>query len=450
MRLNVVDDTDPALISKKFWKYVKSKTKSTRIPETVWYKNRFRNKTIDQANLFNEYFSNQFSQESHYDKDIDMRNDNNFINLKFHELDVLLLLKDINPSKAAGPDGIHGMVLKNCAPSLAKPLTIMFNISFVTGIIPDDWKLASVVPIHKKDEKGSVENYRPISLTSLIMKIFEKCIRQELSNACAELIDPRQHGFMNAKSCTTQMVPFTYDLALTLNNKAKCDVIYFDFAKAFDSVSHDLILKKLKHSYRIDGLMLRFVKSYLENRKQQVVIGGAISSTLPVKSGVPQGSILGPLLFVLFINDMFTCVSKETNMALYADDTKIWREIVISEDHFILQNDIDNLYKWSVDNTMNFHPSKCKALSLTNQRNVLHNLPFTIFHYRLDSVYIEYVTSQVDLGVTLNNKLIWKEHCDKLVSKANSKLGLLMRTCHFTMDKNTKKNFLFNNSKIYF
>ena len=273
------------------------------------------------------------------------------------------------------------------------------------------------------------------------MKIFEKCIRQELSNACDELLDPRQHGFINAKSCTTQMVPFTYDLALTLNNKAKCDVIYFDFAKAFDSVSHDLILKKLKNSYRVDGLMLRFIKSYLENRKQQVVIGGAISSTLPVKSGVPQGSILGPLLFVLFINDMFTCVSKETNMALYADDTKIWREIVISEDHFILQNDIDNLYKWSVDNKMNFHPSKCKALSLTNQRNILHNLPFTIFHYRLDSVYIEYVTSQVDLGVTLSNKLLWKEHCDKLVSKANSKLGLLMRTCHFTMDKKQKRTF---------
>ena len=184
------------------------------------------------------------------------------------------------------------------------------------------------------------------------------------------------------------MVPFTYDLALTLNNRAKCDVIYFDFAKAFDSVSHDLILKKLKHSYRIDGLMLTFIKSYLKNRNQQVVIGGAISS--PVKSGVPQGSILGPLLFVLFINDMFTCVSKETNMALYADDTKIWREIVISEDHFILQNDINNLYKWS----------------LTDQRNILHNLPFTILHYRLDSVYIEYVTSQVDFGVTLNNKLI--------------------------------------------
>ena len=177
---------------------------------------------------------------------------------------------------------------------------------------------------------------------------------------------------------------FASKIFLEIRMAIKCDVIYFNFAKPFDSVSHDLILKKLKHSYRIDGLMLRFIKSYLENRKQQVVIGGAISSTLPVKSGVPQGSILGPLLFVLFINDMFTCVSKETNMALYADDTKIRREIFISEDHLILKNDIDNLYKWSVDNEMNFHPSKCKALSLTDQRNILHNLPFTTFHYYID------------------------------------------------------------------
>ena len=129
------------------------------------------------------------------------------------------------------------MVLKNCASTLAKPLTIMFNnISFVTGSIPNEWKLASVVAVHKKDEIGSVENFRPISLTSLIMKVFERCIRKELLNSCEQLIDPRQHGFTNAISCTTQMVPFTYDLTLTLNNKSKVDVIYFDFAKAFDRV----------------------------------------------------------------------------------------------------------------------------------------------------------------------------------------------------------------------
>ena len=123
------------------------------------------------------------------------------------------------------------------------------------------------------------------------------------------------------------MVPFTYDLTLTLNNKSKVDVIYFDFAKAFESVSHDLILKKLKHEYKVDGLKLRFIKSYLQGRQQQIVIGGVASSQLKVKSGVPQGSIVGPLLFVLFINDMFECISQKTDIALYADHTKIWREI---------------------------------------------------------------------------------------------------------------------------
>ena len=441
MRLNVEDDTDPSLISKKFWKYVKSKTKSTRIPETVWYKDKFRNDSQEQADLFNEFFFSQFSSESKYDIDISFNANDRFSSIKFHELDVLLLLKEINPSKAAGPDGLHGMVLKNCAAALSKPLTTLFNISYVTGCIPEDWKLASIVPIHKKGEKGSVDNYRPVSLTSLIMKVFEKCIKKELLAECEGLIDPRQHGFVNSKSCTTQMVPFIYDLEMNMNKKTKVVVVYFDFAKAFDSVSHDIILHKLKHNYKIDGMLLSFIKSYLKDRHQQVVIGGRTSSRLPVLSGVPQGSILGPLLFVLFIDDMFSCISPGTNIALYADDTKIWREINYSTDNFALQRDIDKLYNWSMANKMKFHPSKCKALSVTNQRNILHNLPFTVFIYKLSSEFIDYVPSQVDLGVILNTKLNWKEHWNKLTCKANSQLGLLMRTCHFTMDKRQKKTF---------
>ena len=442
-RINVEDDDESSLISKKFWKHVQSKTKSLRIPETVWYKDCYRTKPLDQANLFNGFFSDQFTGKSDYDIDIEMNLANDYFkDLKFHQLDILLLLKDVNPSKAAGPDGIHGMVLKNCAPSLARPLTMLFNVSFVTGCIPEDWKLASVVPVHKKDDKGSVENYRPISLTSLIMKIFERCIRKELFSVCENSLDPRQHGFINNKSCTTQMVPFVHDLSLTLNNKSKTDVIYFDFAKAFDSVSHDLILQKLKKQFRIDGLMLRFIRSYLAERQQQVVIGGVSSSKLPVNSGVPQGSILGPLLFVLFINDMFDCISSGTNISLYADDTKIWREIHLSSDHFTLQEDINKLHIWSVNNKMKFHPSKCKALAVTNKRgNILHNLPCTIFQYRLHNTYIDYVRSQVDLGVTVSNKLSWTEQCRKLVAKASSRLGLVMRICHFIVNKKQKRAF---------
>ena len=212
-----MDDTDPSLISNIFWKHEKSKIQSTRIAETIWYRDKFRNNFQDQTNLFNDYFYEQFSAKSNYEIDIKTDFNDKFSSLKFHELDVLLLLKDKNSSKAAGPDSIHGMVLKHCAAGLEKSLTVIFNISFVTGCIPEDWKLASIVPIHKKDGKGSVENYRPVSLTSLTMKIFEKYLKKELLAVCESKLDPRQHGFMNTKSCATQMVPFIYDLEIQVN-----------------------------------------------------------------------------------------------------------------------------------------------------------------------------------------------------------------------------------------
>ena len=182
-----------------------------------------------------------------------------FHDLRFHEFDVYLILKGTNPNKTPGPNGIHGIILKNCASSLAKPITTLFNCSYTTGCIPAEWKLASVVPVHKKDDKRSVENYRPISLTSLFMKVFENCIKTSLLTEVEGYFDRRQHGFLYGKSHTTQMVPFVDNLAVALNNKSRIelDVIYSDFAKAFDIVSHDLILHKLK---------------FREGREQQVLV----------------------------------------------------------------------------------------------------------------------------------------------------------------------------------
>ena len=189
------------------------------------------------------------------------------------------------------------------------------------------------------------------------------------------LINEKQHGFLPGKSCTTQMLPFYDSLAITINDASRCDIIYFDFAKAFDSVNHDIILHKLKHQFGIDGIMLKFIVNYLKDRQQCVVIGGVMSSIKPVTSGVPQGSILGPLLFVLFINDMHTYISNGTNILLYADDTKIWRRIVNYSDHIILQYDINSLLKWSHENKMIFHPQKCKVLPVTLEIRQ-HILPF--------------------------------------------------------------------------
>ena len=156
------------------------------------------------------------------------------------------------------------------------------------------------------------------------------------------------------------MVHFIDKLAQSINASSRTDVVYFDFMKAFDSVNHDLILYKLKSQFGIDGRLLKFMVNYLQDRTQCVVVDGVSSSLRPVQSGVPQGSILGPLLFVMFINDMFQCTSSGTSITLYADDTKIARQIDSWADHTILQQDIDALHIWSVNNKMKFHPGKCR------------------------------------------------------------------------------------------
>ena len=166
-----------------------------------------------------------------------------------------------------------------------------------------------------------------------------------------------------------------------------------------------------------------FVKEYLINNKQTVVIGGIKSSMVSVKSGVPQGSILGPLLFVLFMNDISDCVSTGTNLRMYADDTKIWREIHVHEDHLILQNDINSLLEWAVRNCMNFHSSKCKVLSISRcMPNLLINLPFTTYHYSLGlNNFIDYVEHETDLGILMNKTFNFTAHTEKLYSTANQK-----------------------------
>ena len=193
-------------------------------------------------------------------------------------------------------------------------------------------------------------------------------MQEEILNRTSNLIDLRQHGFIENKSCTTNLISLVEDVTYSLHNKIGTDIIYFDFAKAFDTVNHDILLAKLKYKFKIEGRMLKFLCNYLSSRKQRVVLSNKFSSTLPVMSGVPQGSILGPLLFILFINDIYKSISPETNISLYADDTKIWRNMNSYQDCIILQNDINSLNEWCILNKMNFHPDKCKVLSISHKK----------------------------------------------------------------------------------
>ena len=351
------------------------------------------------------------------------------------------LLLNINSNKASGPDGIHGKILKNCANTLAYPLSLLFKISYNTGSLPKEWKIANVVPIHKKGSKDDIKNYRPISLTSLVMKTFERILKDELLIRTSHLLDCRQHGFLNFKSCTTNLVNFTDKLVMSINDTQtlSTDVIYFDFSKAFDSVNHDLILHKLKYEYAIDGSLLKFLMNYLGEREQSVVLDGIKSSSKPVLSGVPQGSILGPILFVLFINDLPQGISEDTHLALYADDTKIWRSIRNEEDIVQLQTDINNLHMWSINNKMMFHPDKCKVVTIKHKPSPLAMLPFVAYHYHLAENILSYADSERDLGVHVNKSFNFNEHCEKLLIKANQQFGILKRTCHFVTDKNRRR-----------
>ena len=231
-----------------------------------------------------------------------------------------------------------------------------------------------------------------------------------------------------------------HDISVGLNSNNLIDVIYLDFAKAFDTVNHDIILEKLKNEYNIDGLMLKFIKDYLQGRKQRVAVNGTLSDIRAVKSGVPQGSILGPLLFILFINSMQNRVSPGTQIALYADDTKIWRRIVTPNDHKILQNDINALFQWSIENKMRFHAEKCKVLSIIHfHYNLFSELPFFLYPYQINDVLLDYCTEEKDLGIVITNKFHFTNHHQEILSKAINQFNLLRRTCHFVKNSHKRR-----------
>ena len=404
------------------------------------YGGKTASEPIEKAKLFNDYFRRQFSNASDYSIDIDFQNDSNF-NIDFSESRIKSILSALDANKAQGPDGINGAVLKHCSDSLAYPLSKTFNLVYNIGCIPSEWKISNVVPIHKKDDKSDAENYRPISLVSLVMKVFERIMCEELLNHTEAKIDPRQHGFLRNKSCNTNLLSFTNLVAVSLHDKVGVDVVYFDFAKAFDTVSHDLILLKLKNQYNIDGNLLKFFVNYLQDRKQRVIFNNCSSEFIDVLSGVPQGSILGPLLFVLFINDIYKEIDKDTNIGLYADDTKMWRKIFSEHDCVLLQKDINTLYDWSLKNKMHFHPEKCKILQIHNNEPLCTKiLPLAKYHYFINKDFIDFTECQRDLGVLVNSNFKWDDHQQKVLNKAHQMLGITKRSCHYIIDPRKRRS----------
>ena len=322
---------------KRFWSFIKSKTKSRSIPTEVSLDDQKASSSTDKAQLFNNFFASVFTVSPDiHDNDYDERKftDNAISSLTCCKAEVEKLLVNLNVSKAYGPDGITARMLREAAPAISASLTKLFNLSIQNSQLPDDWKIGNITPVHKKGKKELVENYRPISLTSLVVKTLERLIYNRVfafvdSN---NLLSNQQYGFRPGYSCTSQLILLFHTWAKNLDERSSTDVIFLDFEKAFDSVPHDRL--KLDQ-YGISGELLTWFSNFLTNRYQRVVLEGCHSDLVLVRSGVPQGSILGPLLFLLYVNDIPDHLSSTT--AMFADDTLLYDRCPSTETSISIQ-----------------------------------------------------------------------------------------------------------------
>ena len=406
---------------KRFWSFFKMKSKSPAIPNTISFENTECTAPNEKCTMFNNYFSSVFTPPSNDDLPHLPLCDVVIPDPSFTVDQVSQVLKNLDLKCACPPNDISPHILKTCHDLLAPSLTILFNSSILITTVPLEWKNAYIVPIFKKGVKQDVKNYRPISLLCTVSKVMERCVFNHLFPFVTPYLYPLQHGFIKGRSCTSQLLKVYHQIGSTLDNGGQVDVIFLDFTKAFDCVSHQLLIHKINHLFGVNNNLLLWLHDYLSGRTQQVIIEGFNSDKTPVVSGVPQGSILGPLLFLLYINDMPSVVQHST-IALFADDSKCFKSIDSVNDCILLQNDIDALFHWSQTWKMSFNASKCKVLSITRSRS-----PIT-FSYTMNGTPLENVGVFKDLGVFVDFKLSFNNHVDSLVTKCSKVSGFIKRS----------------------
>ena len=338
-------------------------------------------------------------------------------------------MEQFDANKAPGPDGIYPRFLSKTASALAHPLGNLFRLSLQVGEIPEDWKQAVVTPIYKrKGSKQTASNYRPVSLTCILCKVMETLVREEVVRHLREhnLINKEQHGFVQGKSCLTHLLEALDDWTQKLGAGHSVDSTYMDFKKAFDTVPHRRLLMTLK-AHGIGGCILEWITAFLSGRHQRVVVNGAFSEEATVTSGIPQGSVLGPVLFVVYINDL-PC-SVENNVKLFADDTKLYASSDKPSAAITLQSDLDKLQEWSNQWLLRFHPDKCTVLKLgTRKSDAKYYMKGEDINGNEIDVVLSESQVEKDLGVWIDSGLTFKEQVNAATEKANNVLGIIRRT----------------------
>ena len=419
--------------SRKFANYIKSKTK-TKI--SIGPLKSSDGKVIaderEMADELNTFFAAAFTEENLNNIPVKaLETDKSFSDSRITEAKITEKIKNLKENSAAGPDGIGPRFLKSTVKEIVKPLCKVFNLSLNTGKVPKDWKHARVTPIFKKGPKGDPGNYRPVSLTSVPCRILESIIKDDMMEHLKKnkLLKDSQHGFLKGKSCTTNLTVFMDRISKVLDEGKCADIFYLDFAKAFDKVPHQRLLEKMK-SKGINGKVYKWISEWLTGRTQAVRVNEEESDPSEVKSGVPQGSVLGPPLFDIFIDDLDECAAELSLLLKFADDTKGFQEIQGPEDRDKLQLALDRLVQWAEKWGMKFNIPKCKIM------HVGKNNP--AYEYNMKNEKMTVVEEEKDIGVVMQKNLKPSKHCKKAADIASAVLRQLARNFHYR-DKNTFK-----------
>lgn len=422
--MNSVEDGIPKNV-KHFWAYIAGRKGKSGIPSKMYYKDETTSDAIRICNLFSSFFQSVYEPSSltpNWSPGPDQSDVNNtsLCNLHFSLSLICKQLQMLDINKGPGPDGIPPCFLKWSANTLCKPLYKIFNQCISNGSFPSVWKKANIIPVYKGGPRQNIENYRPISLLCSLAKVFEKLVHHEIYPFVQNCIISEQHGFVKRKSTVTNLMIFTSHLFKNIDARAQTDTIYTDFRKAFDRVDHKILLSKISFN-GIRGNLLRWFMSYISNRSQTIVTNGYYSNTYLATSGVPQGSILGPLMFIIYINDICSCF-KNCNFLLYADDLKIFKKITSINDCYLLQDDLNRLSNYCTENKLELSITKCKHVPFTKTKQIIN------YNYNLCGELLQKETQICDLGVLLDSKLHLNLHIEKIVAKAFQMYNFVMRS----------------------
>lgn len=409
-----------------FWRHVSSlRSKGGFEPNVVYKGNALSG--VQASEAFADFFSSVFLPElpkldAHETSRRDLQRSSSHVDI--HEItlkDVAYGIENLRTSGSIGPDHIPPWLLKDGKNVLMRPLCHLFNVALKCSTYPPQWKLSRVTPIPKSSNKTLVEDYRPIAILPTLAKVFERIIHGKLHRQIEPYLCNEQHGFRGRRSVNTNLLTLVDHISTKLDRGEQVDVLYFDFRKAFDRINNDVLLVKLSALGLAPGL-LHFIADYLRDRQQYVRLGLYESRPYHTRSGVSQGSILGPLLFVLMVNDL-PSVIKYAKCLLYADDLKLFLRIRTEEDCLMLQHDIDAVYQWGVENKMEFNTSKCFEMTFGRMRCPIE------FNYKLDGTTIPRSSSIKDLGITFDRKLTFHTHITTVAKECYQRLGFVLRNC---------------------